>query len=148
VQGPGGDQPTSGRKGTVIEMRFVTREVAFEVIGVVRPALEELARRDGKLADQARRAATSILLNIEEGNRRKGGDREHHFRIASGSAAELRAALLIGVVWGHIAEPTEALQLLDRLGGLLYGLTRASRQSIASSRSSNAKLASKLEPST
>ena len=55
------------------------------------------------------------------------------FRIAAGSAAELRAAMLIGVAWGRIAEPTEVLDLLDRLGGLLYGLVRPQRS--ASSRS-------------
>jgi len=32
--------------------------------------------------------------------------------------------LFIGVAWDYIAEPTEALALLDRLGGLLYGLVR------------------------
>src|SRR5215475_1442344 len=114
-------------------MSFVTRDVALKVIHCIRETLVRLERRDRSLGDQARRAASSIVLNIEEGNRRKGGDREYHFRVAAGSAAELRAALLIGVAWDYMAEPKEALALLDRLGGLLYGLVR--RQSIASSRS-------------
>src|SRR5215467_11627141 len=109
-------------------MSFVTRDVALAVIHCIRETLVRLERRDRSLGDQARRAATSIVLNIEEGNRRKGGDREHHFRIAVGSAAELRGALLIAVAWGYIAEPSETLANLDRLGGLLYGLTHVRPQ--------------------
>ena len=126
-------------------MSFVTRDVALALIQVVRTVLRELASKDRDLGDQARRAASSIVLNIEEGNRRKGGDREYHFRVAAGSAAELRAALLIGMAWDYMAEPTEALALLDRLGGLLYGLVR--RQSIASSRSRMPSTASTTESS-
>ena len=129
-------------------MSFVTRDVALKVIHCIRETLVRLERRDRSLGDQARRAATSIVLNIEEGNRRKGGDREHHFRIAAGSAAELRAALLIAVAWGYIAEPTEVLGHLDRLGGLLYGLTRVKPQSSASSRSRIASTDSTVASST
>src|SRR5262249_275778 len=109
--------PRFGRKGTVT-MSFVTRDVALEAVRVVRPTLEELFRRDRALGDQAKRAAMSIVLNISEGNRRTGGDRPYHFTVAAGSTAELRDALLIGVAWNYIAEPNEALKLLDQLGGV------------------------------
>ena len=105
-------------------MSFVTRDVALEMVRVVRPTLEMLYRRDRALGDQAKRAAMSVVLNITEGNRRTGGDRPYHFSVAAGSAAELQDALLIGIAWNYIAEPTEALALLDRLGGLLYGLVK------------------------
>ena len=108
-------------------MSFVTRDVALEAVRMVRPTLEELYRRDRALGDQAKRAAMSIVLNISEGNRRTGGDRPYHFTVAAGSAAELHDALLIAVAWGYVAEPTEALALLDRLGGLLYGLVKPQR---------------------
>jgi four helix bundle protein len=117
-------------------MSFVTRDVALAVINGIRETLVRLERRDRSLADQARRAATSIVLNIEEGNQRKGGDRQHLFRAAKGSAAELRAALLIGVAWGYIDEPRDLLALLERLERLLYGLVRP--QSRESSRSRSA----------
>jgi len=126
-------------------MSFVTRDVALALVGVVRPALRDLAGKDRDLGDQAKRAASSVVLNIEEGNRRGGRDRQYHFSVAAGSAAELRAPLLIGVAWDYMAEPTEALELLDRLGGLLYGLVR--RQSIASSRSRMPSTASTTESS-
>ena len=117
-------------------MSFVTRDVAFQVVKEVRPTLEQLHRRNRALADQAMRAASSILLNIEEGNQRKGGDRAHLFRVAKGSVEELRAALLIGVAWGHIEEPLGVMALIDRLGRLLYGLVKP--QSNASSQSRSA----------
>src|SRR5262249_21307643 len=116
-----------------MKMSFVTRDVALAVIREIREPLVRIERRDRALADQARRAATSILLDIEEGNQRKGRDRQHLFRVAKGSAAELRAALAIGVTWGYFGEPRETLALLDRLERLLYGLVRP--QSSASSRS-------------
>ena len=121
-------------------MSFVTRDVAVALIRSVRAPLAQMHRRNRALADQAMRAASSILLNIEEGNQRKGGDRTHLFRIAKGSVEELRAALLIGVTWGHIEEPREVRALLDRLGRLLYGLVKP--QSSASSRSRSASTAS------
>ena len=117
-------------------MSFVTRDVALAVIREVREPLARVERRDRALADQVRRAATSILLNIEEGNQRKGRDRQHLFRVAKGSAAELRAALLVGVTWGYLDEPREMLSLIDRLERLLYGLVKP--QSSASSRSRSA----------
>jgi len=120
--------------------RFVAREVAEEMIEELRAPLGRLQAKDRALADQARRAATSVVLNLEEGNQRRGGDREHLLRIAAGSLAELRAALRIAVVWRYVEEPVAALEIIDRLGGLLYGLARASRQSMATSRSRSSKL--------
>ena len=117
-------------------MSFVTRDVAVALIQSVRAPLAQLERRNRALADQTMRAASSILLNIVEGNQRKGGDRTHLFRVAKGSVEELSAALLIAVMWGHIEEPREVMALLDRLGRLLYGLVRP--QSNASSRSRSA----------
>src|SRR5215813_14662838 len=117
-------------------MSFVTRDVALEMVRVVRPTLDELFRRDRTLGDQAKRAAMSVVLNISEGNRRTGGDRPYHFSVAAGSAAELQDALLIGVALNYVAEPTEALALLDRLGGLLYGLVKPQRSASWRSRTS------------
>ena len=117
-------------------MSFVTKDVAVELVQKVRVPLATLERRNRALADQAMRAASSILLNIVEGNQRKGGDRTHLFRVAKGSVEELSAALLIGVTWGLVDEPHEVMRLLDRLGRLLYGLVKP--QSSASSRSRSA----------
>ena len=50
-------------------------------------------RGDAPLKDQARRAADSVVLNLAEGAYRIGKDRQRHFRIAMGSAAEACAVL-------------------------------------------------------
>jgi four helix bundle protein len=73
----------------------------------------------------SRRAGSSVPLNIAEGARRTGRDRHHAYRIAAGSAAEVRAALSVAHGWGYIeplqAQTTDAL--IDRLLALLWRLT-------------------------
>jgi four helix bundle protein len=103
---------------------FIALQVSIEVISSLRPVVSALGRVDGALADQIRRAAGSAALNIAEGNKRNGKDRIHHFRIANGSAAEVRTALAVGAAWGHLdATKYDALDaLLDRQAALLYRL--------------------------
>jgi four helix bundle protein len=66
-------------------------------------------------------------LNVAEGNRRSGKDRLHHFRIAAGSAEEVRTALRVAAAWGDLQEPAmaEPLRLLDRVLGMLWSLSRS-----------------------
>jgi four helix bundle protein len=65
-----------------------------------------------------RRAASSAALNVAEGSKRAGKDRAHHYRIAAGSAAEVRTAIAVGAAWGYLDQARyQALEaLLDRLG--------------------------------
>jgi len=76
------------------------------------------------LADQARRAATSIPLNIAEASGRTGKDRSHHFRIAYGSAQETTVAVQllrsVGVV--SMADEAVLLPLLDRVKAMTWRL--------------------------
>ena len=106
---------------------FVAYEVALEIVRELRGVLEVLERHDRDLARQARRAATSIPLNVAEGNRRRGRDRLHLFRVAAGSASEVRAALDVAQAWGYLSEATTGgcRRLIDRELGLLHGLTHA-----------------------
>src|SRR5262245_15660646 len=105
---------------------FIALEVAHAIIRSLRQPLSDLARHYAALADQARRAATSVALNTAEGGRRVGKDRTHFFRIAAGSAAELQSALSIATAWGHLSDDAmnEPLRFLDRELGLLFGLQR------------------------
>jgi four helix bundle protein len=105
---------------------LIAHSVASELIKSLRVPLERIASRDGALADQLRRAGSSVLLNIVEGHRRVGKDRAHHYRIAAGSAAEVGAALEIAAAWSYLpdAQLAEPRALVDRELALLWGLTR------------------------
>ena len=105
--------------------RFQALDVSLELIRSLRGILSCLHRHDAALAGQLGRAASSISLNLAEGNRRKGGDRMHHFRIAAGSADESRSALLVATAWGFLdkSQTDEPLALLDRILAMTWRLT-------------------------
>ncbi len=78
-------------------MAFDALEVALQLASALRSSLEKLKQHDRNLADQARRATTSVALCLSEGRRRAGKDRLHLFRVADGSAAEVRTALQVAL---------------------------------------------------
>lgn len=102
--------------------RFQAYEVALEMASAMRPTLLWMARQDKNLEDQLRRAAASVVLNIAEGARRVGKDRLHLYRVAAGSAAELRSGLSLAIAWGYL-DPTHVeavVVLLDRVLAMLW----------------------------
>jgi len=105
---------------------FHTHEVALEMAAALRPVLEGLRRQDRDLEDQLRRAAASVVLNIAEGAGRWGKDRIQHYRIAAGSAGEVKAALGLARVWGYVGrdEGQKAEALLFRVQQMLWRLTQ------------------------
>ncbi|HET6610817.1 MAG TPA: four helix bundle protein [Kofleriaceae bacterium] len=105
--------------------RFHAFEIALEIARSLRGLVAAVRKHDGSLADQLRRAASSVALNIAEGNRRRGRDRLHHFRIAAGSADEVAAALRIAEAWGYLSsrEIAATLALVDRQLAVLYRLS-------------------------
>ena len=107
-------------------MKFVALEVSLDVIRSLKGTIAPLRKSDPKLYDQIRRAASSVAWNVAEGRRRTGGDRKHLWRIAAGSADEVQTALRVAVAWGNLSSEGIAgtLALVDRLLGLLWGLTR------------------------
>ncbi len=106
-------------------MTFEVLEVAVELVSALRAPLAAIAAKDADLAKQLRRAASSVPLNIGEGNQRCGGDRVHHFRVAAGSAAETVAALRVAQAWRYAeADSLEpALARCDRVRAMLWRLT-------------------------
>ena len=107
-------------------MTWHVLEVSLELIRCLRGVVAVLGRHDADLASQVRRAASSVPANLSEGQRRAGRDRVYHWRVAAGSAEEVRAALRTADAWGYldgdaVAQP---LALLDRLGAMLYRMTR------------------------
>ena len=108
-------------------MAFDALEVALLLVKALRRVLEKIRRHDKDLADQMSRATTSVALCTGEGRRRAGRDREHPFRIAAGSAAEVATGLRIAIAWGHVAEDdqdvVEVQALLAREEAMLWRLT-------------------------
>jgi four helix bundle protein len=105
-------------------LAFDAFEVGIEMVKALREPIEQMRRRDRDLADQALRAAQSVVLNVAEGQRRIGRDRVRFFAIAAGSAAELHAALRLADALGIVrAASLDAVgALLDREKAMLYRL--------------------------
>ena len=85
--------------------------------GVVRelvPVLRTIREHDKSLADQLKRAAQSVVLNIAEGRGSDAGNARARFSTACGSAKEVRAALNVASDWGYI-ETQRAAHLDERL---------------------------------
>jgi four helix bundle protein len=103
---------------------FEALDVSVEMIAATRSVLARIGRRDPDLACQLRRASTSIALNLAEGARRDGRDRQHSFRVAAGSADEVRAGLRIAEALGLVApaELRPCRELLDRVTAMTYRL--------------------------
>jgi four helix bundle protein len=106
---------------------FHAYDAALALVSALKPVLEELAQKDRALTDQMRRAASSVVLNLAEGSRRAGKDRVHFFRIAAGSAAEVRAALDVARIAYSIEAPAEAVAQMDRVLAMGWRLTHQRR---------------------
>lgn len=102
---------------------FIALDVSYRLIESLSTVVPTIARHDRDLADQIRRAATSISLNLAEGSCSWKGNRQKHFSIAHGSANEVKAGLCVANAWGWIDASDEAQSILDRLLALLWRLT-------------------------
>ena len=104
-------------------MPFVARELALEVVERMKVVIGAVARRDRNLANQMKAATVSVISNLNEGARRRGKDRPALWRVSAGSAAEVQAQVQTAVIWDYIAEQPVVLARLDRLLGVMWGLT-------------------------
>jgi four helix bundle protein len=100
---------------------------SIELLRTLAPVITSFASIDGPLADQLRRAAQSVPLNIAEADRRTLRDRRNRFRIALGSAAEVAACLDVAVALGYVDEArvAPALELVDRVRAMTYRLSKS-----------------------
>ena len=98
-------------------------DVSVEVVREVAPTAKRIARHDGDLARQLRKALSSAALNVAEGSDQRGARRESHYSIALGSARESWSALVIAAAWDYIdAPPPELKARFDHVIGTLYRL--------------------------
>jgi len=82
------------KKNVYDRARSVVRELV--------PLLHTIREHDKSLADQLKRAAQSVVLNIAEARGNDAGNARARFSTACGSAKEVRAALNVASDWGYI----------------------------------------------
>jgi four helix bundle protein len=107
-------------------MSFHALDVSLDLVRSLRQPVTLLREHDAPLAQQLQRAAASVPLNLAEGRRRSGRDRQHLFRVAAGSAAEVRACLQVAEAWGWMPAEAmaESLALVDRVLAMCWRLCR------------------------
>ena len=107
------------KKNVYVRAREVVRDLA--------PVVQRVREQDAKLADQLRRAAQSVVLNIAEGRGNDAGNARLRFATACGSAKEVRAALHVASDWGYIEAQRAAHvdRRLDRVCAITWCLSRS-----------------------
>jgi four helix bundle protein len=115
----------AGREGAPV-MALIVADLSIELIETLRPLMPRIKARDKSLEDQIRRAASSIALNIGEGEYSDPGNRRARYFTAAGSAGETMAALRVAIGWGVVSrsEGERAVALLKRIIPMLWKLTR------------------------
>jgi four helix bundle protein len=106
-------------------MTLDVHRIALQAIGELRVLMPRIRRHDRDLANQLRRSASSIALNIGEAAYSDPGTSKARFHSAAGSANETRTALAVAIAWGYTTEEqaASALVLLDRVIAMLWRLT-------------------------
>ena len=106
-------------------MALHVHEIALQVVSDMAELLPKIASHDRNLAQQLRRAATSVVLNIAEAEHSDAGNRRARFHTAAGSANETRSAIRVAVAWRYLQrEQVEAsLNGLDRGNAMIWRLT-------------------------
>ena len=104
--------------------RLLVLDLAIHAIEVLRPVVARIRQHDRDLGEQLRTSLSSVVLNIAEGDRSRGGHRIERFSTAAGSNGESRGNLRVAVAWGYVsARDIEAGDaLLDRVAAMLYRL--------------------------
>ena len=98
--------------------------VAMECCAEVGRIAEVVARRDGALADQLRRAMASVALNMAEGSGSQGRNRTARYFNALGSAREVGTALEVAQAFGYVrGVDAQLVERLDRIRATLWKLT-------------------------
>lgn len=106
--------------------RLDSYQCALKFVSLALPLADAAPRGRGELADQLRRAALSISLNIAEGSGRWERDARRFYDIARGSALECAALVDVMKTTGgwdpeRLAEPME---LLERIVQMLTRMAR------------------------
>ncbi len=111
-------------------MALIVHEVALQMLAQIKPIIDRVRRHDRNLADHMQRSAQQSFLNIAEAQSAYGRNEIAKFTNALCEAREARAAVKVAVAWGYVtaAECRSADEDLDRMGGMLWGLTHRKKQ--------------------
>ncbi|MCB9625241.1 MAG: four helix bundle protein [Sandaracinus sp.] len=96
--------------------------LSYDLIAALPGVLKAVARHDRPLADQLRRAAQSVVLNLAESGGHDGGNRRLRYQSAFGSAQETKAALHVARCLGYVdaADAERAFRFADRVAGACW----------------------------
>ena len=104
-------------------------DISHHMLEVIAPLLDRIGQHDRSLADQLRRAAQSVTLNLAESAGHRRGNRRLRLESALGSAYETRACIRIARTWGYVSADAAdaALGLVDRVAAMTYRLLHPRR---------------------
>lgn len=91
--------------------RTTALELMMDVMPAIRALVDTIAKHDRNLADEAKRAATSVVCNHAEADGVRRGHRRERIETAQGSLYELRSQLKLAVAWGYV--PRERVDRVD-----------------------------------
>jgi four helix bundle protein len=98
----------------------------IDTLVVVKPLVGRIERGDRDLARQIRRAASSIALNVAEGEFSRGRNQAARFHTALGSANETLVGLEVAVALGYLESVDPAtIERMRRIIGTLVKLVRS-----------------------
>ena len=118
--------PRTGEPQPTEPVMLDAQRLVLDLIRALRPLCAQLALQSPDLADQLRRAASSVALNLGEGVRRTGRDKKRAYRIAAAEAQETKVALEVALAWGWLdeSELADVRTLADRVCRVTYALAR------------------------
>jgi four helix bundle protein len=105
---------------------FRALSLSYDLIEALSSVIPAIREHDASLADQLRRAAQSVALNLAESTGNSRGNRRSRIETAFGSTQETKAALHIARCWRYVDEAAirRAFDLADDIAKLCWRLTR------------------------
>ena len=103
-------------------------DVMVRFIRDERGLLTLIARRDAKLADEMRRAMSSVVLNLAEGSYSRGKNRFVSYHRSMGSAREVLGCLELAEAFGYVGPiASTRLEPVHQVIGTLVNILRPAR---------------------